>query len=77
MEMKGQITEDEFYSLIEWGNCGTHCKGGQHVSMNCSYIIGEIKDLNLLVKFDGYRSTVKNRQVVLKTLWDLYVEMEK
>ncbi len=69
------MTQEEFESMIEWGNCKSHCKGGQHVSLTCSYVIGEINDLNLIVKYDGSRSMIKNKQVVKDTLWLLYLEM--
>jgi hypothetical protein len=74
MVKKEILTKLELKDHITWGNCGTHCKGGQHVGRNCSYIIGEVRDLNLMVKFDGSRSTLKNKEVVLDALYDLYLK---
>lgn len=68
------LTKEEFYKLIKWSTCPSDCKGGQHVSRNCTYVIGEIYDYGLKVKFNGYRSWIKNREVITDTMYDLYLK---
>lgn len=68
------LTKEEVNKLINWSYCPTHCHGGQHVSVTCKYVIGEIPDLDLMVKFNGYRQVHKNKEVVLDCLYELYVK---
>lgn len=68
------LTKEELAKHIKWSGCPTECDGNMHVGKTCSYIIGEISELNLRLKFDGHRSTMKNRQVVLDTIYDLYLK---
>lgn len=66
------LTKEELAKHIKWSGCPSECNGNMHIGKSCSYVIGEIPELNLRVKFDGYRSTLKNKEVVLDTIYSLY-----
>jgi len=70
------MDKEEFTKLIDWSFCPSECKGGQHVARNCTYVVGEIYDLNLKVKFDGHRSKLKNKEVIEDAMYDLYLKMK-
>ena len=66
------MSKKEFYDLITYSGCGMHCKGGQHVGVSCPYVVAEIKDLNLMVKIEAFRSMFKNKIAAADILWNIY-----
>lgn len=65
---------EDFVKEVTFTGCAEHCKGGQHVSRTCSYIVGECKSLDISVRIGIKRSMLENKELVLRTLYRLYLE---
>ena len=66
------MSKEDLVKYIKFSGCGQHCKGGQHVGRTCSYIVGELIDLDITVRCGAFRSMIKNREIVINSIYEIY-----
>lgn len=69
----GVLTKEELSEHVIWSGCGQHCKGGQHVGRTCTYVVGELKDLDISVRCGAHRSMIANKEAVLNAIYEIYL----
>jgi hypothetical protein len=66
------MNQQDFDKLIQWQSEPSKILGGQQTNNATGEMKGSIPDFRISVTFCGYRSQLRNKEFIAKTLWLLY-----